>query len=141
MTQADPTPDEPTQVADELEKRYERKANPLPATDQAKKKLTDIQKIVLVWKITEGYDKDDKPWDKINFSRCSKSAKLLLEFLGNWETAADCIEEVHGSLTGKGFSCSLETVVKHASTWKIEKQGRQNGKLPPPRDGSLSVIR
>ncbi len=83
--------------------------------------LTDIQKIVTCYKMVSGYPKDDKAWDKLNFARCSKSAKQLLEFMGNWKDAADCIEDVYEKFTAKGLTVTIETAVKHASEWKMDK--------------------
>lgn len=84
------------------------------------KPLTDLQRVVTVYKLVSGYPKEDKAWDKLNFARCSKSAKALLEFLGNWKDAGDCIQDVYEKLTSKGLTVTLETVIKHASQWRLE---------------------
>lgn len=89
---------------------------------------TDIQKIVLTFKIVSGYAKDDKSWDKLNFARFSKSAKGLLDFFGNWKDAADCVQETYEKLTSKGLTVTLETISKHAADWKKDKQ-EKNGIL------------
>jgi len=112
-------------------------ANPaLPGGEETAttKPFTDIQKIVRVFKIVSGYDKDDKGWDKLNFARCARSAKLLRDFLGDWKRAGDCVQDVYEKLSSKGLTVTLETVVKHAADWnkdKLEKESR-NGILPVP---------
>lgn len=91
-------------------------------TPQTNQPLTDIQKVVLCYKEITGYSKEDKSWDKLNFARCSKTAKALIEFMGNWKDAADCIQDVYEKLTAKGLTVTIETVIKHASEWKKDLQ-------------------
>lgn len=110
------TPDSPFLTPDSL---YS------PNGETHKKPLTDIQKIVLTYKIASGYPKDDKAWDKLNFARCSKTAKALLEFFGNWKDAADCIQEIYEKFTSIGRTTTIETVQKHASEWKKNKQEKE----------------
>lgn len=93
----------------------------LGVEEKAKKPLTDVQKVVLVYKMASGYPKEDAGWDRVNFARCAKSAKILIEFLGSWENAADCIQEVYEKLSSKGLTLTIETIVKHASDWKRDK--------------------
>lgn len=111
----------------------------LPQTDQP---LTDIQKIVIGFKMIQGYPKDDKAWDKLNFSRCSRSAKALLDFLGGWKLAVDCSQDIYERLTGKGLTVTLETIIKHAAEWKkdqMEKGGFKNGILPVSSNGGSAL--
>jgi hypothetical protein len=91
---------------------------PVNNSNDKDKPLTEIQKVVLVYKLASGHPKDDAGWDKLNFARCAKSAKALIEYFGKWEDAADCVQEVYEKLTSKGLSVTIETVVKHASEWK-----------------------
>lgn len=93
-----------------------------------KKPLTDIQKVVKAWKIVTGALEDEK-WDKLNFARCSGSAKKLLDYFGDWRIVSDCIEDIHGEFTKKGLTTTLETIVKHATEWKIKKEKKDNGIL------------
>lgn len=89
-------------------------------TDSPKpdKPLTDVQRIVLAYKIVTGYPKEDQAWDKLNFARCAKSAKALLEFMGNWGDSVDCVEFVFNRLNSKGLTVTLETIVRHAADFK-----------------------
>lgn len=110
-----------------------------PEASQADKPLTEIQKIVTAFKMLQGFDKNDKSWDKLNFARCSRSAKALQEFLGSWGAAVDCLEDVYTRLTKKGLTVTFETVLKHAADWKRdqnEKGGQKNGVFSVPGDGS-----
>lgn len=95
-----------------------------PATEKPRQ-LTPVQKVVLVYKMATGYEKDDKSWDQLNFARCSKSAKALIDFLGDWEKAADCVQDVYERLTSKGLTVTLETVTKHAADWKKDMSERE----------------
>ena len=76
----------------------------------------------MAFKMLQGYPKDDKAWDKLNFSRFASSAKRLLEFMGNWQDAVDCEQEIYERLTAKGLTVTLETITKHAADWKKDKQ-------------------
>lgn len=98
-------------------------------SDVPAKKLTDVQKVVTVFKLCQGYEKDDKSWDRAYFSRFSKSAKDLIEFLGNWRDAADCVQDVYQKLSEKGLTVTLETVHKHAAEWKKDKAEKMGGRV------------
>lgn len=113
---------------------------PIPK-ESLKKPLTDIQKVITVFKMVSGFPKEDKEWDKMYFSRYSKSAKSLIEFLGSWKQAGYCVEEIYEKLTAKGLTVTMETICKHSGDWKkdyLEKEAK-NGVLPMSGDGSLSV--
>ena len=101
--------------------------------NKAVKETTPLQKVVLVYKIVSGFEKDDKSWDKMYFARCSKSAKQLLDFIGNWKDAGNCIQEVYEKLSGKGLTVTLETVCKHAGDWIKDRREKEAGR------GILSV--
>lgn len=102
------------------------KPSALPSRE---KPLTEVQKVVLVFKMVSGYDKDDKAWDKLNFARCSKTAKNLVDFFGDWKRAADCVQDVYEKLNAKGLTVTIETIQKHAADWnkdKAEKEAKWN---------------
>ena len=105
-------------------------APPLSEPDQ-KRALSNnpVHRLVEAWKkMLEIAPADQKTWDQANFARSCKSAKLLLEiFHGDIEEAADCACEVYDDLQEKGFSCTLETVVKKAHEWR-----QRNGKAESP---------
>lgn len=144
-----------TTVGDKRPKKGGKSGNPDPtqtlpnptqpgttvaAVPQNQAPQTDIQKIVTVYKMVTGYPKEDPAWDKLNFARCAKSAKALLDFIGNWKDAGYCVEDVYQKLSAKGFTVTLETVVKHAADWKKDQQERgtlRGGILPVPSNGSL----
>lgn len=89
------------------------------------KPLTDVQRIVTAWKMLTGYPKEDSSWDKLNFARCSKSAKSLLEFIGDPGNVIDCMQDIYEKLNGKGLTVTIETIVKHASDWKKDRMERR----------------
>ncbi len=100
--------------------------------------MSDIQKVVTVFKLCQGVDQNDKAWDKIYFGRFAKPAKELIVLLGSWRAAGDCIQDVYEKLTGKGLTVTLETVIKHATEWRrdnAEKQGGQHGVFAVQGDG------
>lgn len=97
---------------------------------EKKANLDEIRKVVMVYKLAMGFDSDDKGWDRIYFSRNLRSAKDLLLFLGSWEKAADCIQDIYEKFTSQGFTVTLETIVKHAGKWKLdnmEREAKRNG--------------
>lgn len=89
--------------------------------DNGKVSREEIRKVIWVYKVVSGFE-HDKAWDKIYYSRSMKASKMLIEFLGSWKWAADCVQEIYEDLTDNGFSCTLETVIKHAPKWKRNKQ-------------------
>jgi hypothetical protein len=97
----------------------------LPAEPTPPKALTDVQKVVLVYKQASGYPPEDKGWDQLNFARCSKTAKDLIAFFGNGKDAADCIQDVYERLTSKGLTVTIETVRKHAAEYKKDIQEKR----------------
>ena len=80
--------------------------------------MTPVQRIVLSYKTMIGIHELDKSWDKLYFSRFSKSAKQLLEFLGSETQVHQCMEEEGLFLSTKQLDWSLETIVKRATEWK-----------------------
>lgn len=91
---------------------------------------TPLKKVVCGYKILQGFAKDDRIWDRENrnFARAMASAKLLLESFGSWEAVIDCIEDLKREFQAKQLSWTLETIVKHASKYKMLKEkGEYNG--------------
>lgn len=97
---------------------------PPPETDKKSKPLTDIQRIVLGWKILSGIPVEDKAWDKVHFARCSRSAKALIDLFGNHSEALNCMEFVFKELTAKSLTCTIETVVKHSDRYRKARDER-----------------
>ena len=126
-----------SQIKDSIEPSVQK-----PVNSETSKKLTDIQKIITIFKLASHFERDDKTWDKMYFSRYAKSAKSLLEFFGNWKDAGNCIQDVYEKLTAKGLTVTMETICKHAADWKKdhqEKGGLGNGVLSNPSHGNLST--
>ena len=97
--------------------------NVINGQSEKKKKLTDVQKVILGWKAIKGIPMDDKGWDKVFFKRYSSAAKDLLELFG-LDGAMDCMEYIHDKMDEIGKTCMLETVVKLSDMYreKIEKE-------------------
>jgi hypothetical protein len=75
------------------------------------RETTPLQKIVLAYKLKKGFQKDDKEWDKLNFGRCMKSAKVVI-----------CIDILGNRFNSKGLDWRIETIVKNASDYKLNKE-------------------
>jgi hypothetical protein len=84
--------------------------------------LTPVQQAVRGWKVISGFELEDREWDRLYFKRTAASVKRLIDFLGSWEAAVDCIEDVYKRFTEKGLTVTVETVVKHAADWKKDRQ-------------------
>lgn len=80
---------------------------------------TDVQRVVLGFKVSMGVEQEDRAWDRVYFPRYSKVARDLLHILdGNADRCLDCIESVTQWLDGRRLSWTPETILKHAVTWK-----------------------
>lgn len=83
--------------------------------DTLPKPLSSVQKIVNAYKISRGIPKDDKSWDKANFSRYSKSAKAMLEcFDGDVQKSVAYVLLKADQFREKGLEYTLETLARHA---------------------------
>lgn len=81
---------------------------------------TPLRRVVCGWKVVTGYAKDDRVWDKAHWPRVSKSAKVLLDFIGDPGDTIDCMEQIYGEMTKRGLSCTIETIVKHSAEWRTK---------------------
>ena len=70
-----------------------------------------------------GIPKEDKSWDKIHFARCMNRVKILAEvFDGDLDKVEMCIRAVYDDFhVRSGLNVTLETVVKHAHTYKLKQ--------------------
>lgn len=115
--------------------------NDAPPPASAEYKIeTPLQRVVCGWKFITGVPKDDRAWDKLNWSRTARAAKELIEFFGgNLNHTLDCCQDVYEDLTSKKLTCTIETVKKFASDWRTK-----NGKNKPattPYSGPMPVLR
>jgi len=110
--------------SDTVEGEGDREVEVEEERDKKKKvrEKTPEQRIVLAYKVKKGFDLNDKKWDKLNFPRCSKSAKQLLEYFTSWETAVDCIDQLGSRFNHKKLDWTIETIVKNASQWEIDRR-------------------
>lgn len=84
--------------------------------------------IVIFYKVTKGFEFDDRVWDKKHFGRCMKSAGELLEVCGTFEIAKRCLEQMAERFNEIGCDWFLETVVKHSHEWMIRRKGKHDNK-------------
>ena len=91
---------------------------------EPKANQNELRQIMKGWKILTGIDPNDKAWDKVHFSRLSKSAKNLLNLFG-YDGAIDCMEFVFNHMKKINMDCTLETIVKRSDLYreKIAKGG------------------
>ena len=93
---------------------------------------TPVQRIVCQYKMCKGFGYDDRKWDKLNFTRCSKSAKQLYDYFKEdskseeeiEEEVIECIIELADKFDKKGFEWTFETIVKHMAEHKLKKERR-----------------
>lgn len=104
----------PGSICPTCDQRIERRAN-----------LDELRKIVMVYKLASGYDKADKQWDKTFFQIYLPTAKKLLEFMGDWKMAADCIEETMQRVKDWNPEATItlqKILMNHAAPWKKNYQ-------------------
>lgn len=108
---------------------------------------TDLQRIMVGYKMAKGVVHDDRKWDKENWDRYIRSAKKLLAFFGDWEDAVFAINRFGqqcylAGITGWG----LDAVARNAKKLKGEMDADNNVKAydgkghGKRRYGSLSPI-
>ncbi len=94
-----------------------------------KTETTPIQKIVNAFKIAKGIDKNDTLWDKANFGRYAKAAKLMLA-MGSLEHAVAYVILKANEFRDKNLDFTLETIVRHY----YDQKGEINVKNEAGRD-------
>lgn len=98
----------------------------------------EIRKVILAFKMLQGFEKDDKSWDAMYYRRYTKSAKSLVQFIGNWKDAVDCCQDIYEKFNDLGLTVTFETICKHAGEWKKDLlERRACGILSLPSNGSL----
>lgn len=88
--------------------------------DEIKVSREAMIKVIDAWKILKGIPIEgpiSKSWDKANWVRMSKPAKNLIMSFGTWKEAVKAMEWVYDSLTDKGYTCTIETIMKHADSY------------------------
>lgn len=80
--------------------------------------LTDLQRVILAWKIVAGVDLADTGWDEVHYSRACAAAADLLLYFKNYTAAGLCIVWVWDDMQKAKRTCTLETVVKHSDRYK-----------------------
>lgn len=88
---------------------------PVPVLDEP------VRKLLLCYKTMQGYELDDASWDRIYFRRFAVVAEeLVLVFGGDYKIAVACLSDLGDAFTQKGFTWTLDTIVKHAAEWRYK---------------------
>lgn len=107
----------PGSLCPTCKQRIERRAN-----------LDELRKVVMVYKMASGYAKDDKLWDRAFFKVYLPTAKKMIEFLGNWQDAADCIQETVEAIKDWNPEAHItlqKICMNHMAEWKKNRQERK----------------
>jgi len=80
-----------------------------------------VRKILLCFKVMQGFKIDDAQWDKVYFKRLVDNADDLLDvFSGDYKMAVQCMAELAGTFSDKGLTWTLNTIVNHAAEWRYK---------------------
>ena len=86
---------------------------------QPEKKLTNIQRVILAWKILNGIDIDNKGWDQVYFRRYTKPAKdILLIFNHDLERINNFMSWFIEWCSTRDLDFTFETMLKHVHTYQ-----------------------
>ncbi len=93
-------------------------------------KTDDLSQVVHSYKQAQGFPTDDRNWDKQNWSRVSKSAKLLLAGMGTKDLAILCIQELSAEFKAKGLTWTLQgAILNNSSAWLIAYKKRDKDRI------------
>ena len=90
--------------------------------NKPERKQTDIQRLILGWKILIGVPQDNKEWDRVFYKRLSRSAKEIISITGSIDNALDCMELVIDDCQAKNISYAFDTILKRIHLY-LEKKG------------------
>lgn len=99
----------------------------------------DIGKLVYSYKTLKGIPHDNALWNKLNYGRCAKSAKYLLDICADLRTADACLLDLAGKFDDQEYSWTFETIVRHAFDWITKKKGPTDAKTRA-RQGLFDAI-
>jgi len=88
-------------------------------------KLNPLGALVISYKTLKGIQFDDKTWDAVNWGRCSKSAKLLLNVCQGFDQAEKCLSSLASQFESANLYWTFETILKHSHEW-IQKNGENS---------------
>lgn len=111
---------------------------------QPKSQLNDLRKVVMAYKLMSGFKKDDKSWDRVYFKIYIPIAKKLIEFLGSWQWAADCIQDTMEAIKDWNPEANItlqKILINHAANWKKSRQEKEqvNGIRNSESNGISSI--
>jgi hypothetical protein len=110
----------PMDIIRDLSKEKSLTTADVPRTPSAYKPPdTPLQKFLVGIKYLQGFDLEDREWDKTYFKRYSRAATDMLNFFkGDWKAALACAEAIVKDLESKKLSWTVETLVKHAPHYR-----------------------
>jgi hypothetical protein len=100
-----------------------------------KKKETPVQIVIRYWKELQEIPADNKAWDRVFYKRYARSAKDLVELMGDVEKAIECIKFLVEHFESSNLNYTLETIVKWSDYYR--REGTKRGKKPDPYFGKL----
>lgn len=92
-----------------------------------KQPLNELRKIIAVYKMAIGVPVENKVWNKQFFPILMPTAKKMLEYLGDWRTASQCVQDTVESIRewNPAATISMQKIhSQHMVNW--EMQNREN---------------
>jgi len=88
-------------------------------------KVKNCRRIIFAYKLSAGFPKDDKMWDKHFFRIYMPWAKKMLDYLGNWQDACNCIQETMEMIRewNPEATISLQKIyTNHMANWDLKRK-------------------
>jgi len=87
--------------------------------------LNELRKVVMAYKLASGYELGDKSWDRAFFKIYIPFAKKMIEFLGDWGSAVQCIQDTSERIKDWNpvAHITLQKIVSHhMASWRLENR-------------------
>lgn len=93
-----------------------------------KQPLNELRKIIAVYKMSIGVPVENKVWNKQFFPILMPTAKKMLEYLGDWRTASQCVQDTVEAIRewNPAATISMQKIHSHHMTaWAMNNQEQQ----------------
>lgn len=90
-----------------------------------KQPLNELRKIIAVYKLSIGVPVENKVWNKQFFPILIPTAKKMLEYLGEWKIAAQCIQDTVEAIRewNPAATISMQKIhSQHMVTWQMNNK-------------------
>lgn len=90
-----------------------------------KQPLNELRKIIAVYKMSIGVPIENKLWNKQFFPILIPTAKKMLEYLGDWRTASQCVQDTVEAIRewNPAATISMQKIHSHhMTTWLMNNQ-------------------